>query len=193
MTPKDQLIEIISNYAIHRGDFPLSSGKRSPYFIDMASAVYRPHALDLITSSMISLGLDRDGKATIDSIGGPRSGADPIVGAMLQRRSRSSHPDIRGFSISKTARKGSPGVHPRDFVEGCLLPGDRVMVVEDVITTGAQTLRACEIVRGCGATVEVVVAVVDRLGGGREWLAQHGFHQYYALVDLNDLGLPVLT
>lgn len=106
----------------------------------------------------------------VDSVGGLTLGADPIAYAISYASAQAGKP-IRAFTVRKEAKAHGTG----KLIEGPFQPGDRVAVVEDVITTGASALRAAEAVQREGGTVVGVLALVDREEGGREAIEDKGF------------------
>jgi orotate phosphoribosyltransferase len=96
-------------------------------------------------------------------------GADPVAYAIAYASGLSAH-TIRAFTVRKEPKSHGTG----QLIEGPFLPGDRVAIVEDVITTGASALRAAIAVRSSGGIVAGVLAVVDRSEGGREAIEDHG-------------------
>jgi orotate phosphoribosyltransferase len=104
-----------------------------------------------------------------DSVGGLTLGADPVSYAIAYA-SALAGPIVRAFTVRKEAKAHGTG----RLIEGPFRPGDRVVVVEDVITTGGSALRAIEAVRQADGVVIGVLAVVDREEGGRERLAESG-------------------
>jgi len=105
----------------------------------------------------------------VDSVGGLTLGADPVSYAIAYA-SAGDPPMIRAFTVRKEAKAHGTG----KLIEGPYRGGDRVVVVEDVITTGGSALRAVDAVRRAGGTVGGVLAVVDRQEGGRETLERAG-------------------
>lgn len=103
------------------------------------------------------------------SVGGLTLGADPVSYAVAYASQLAGIP-VRAFTVRKEAKSHGTG----KVIEGAFEPGDRVVVVEDVITTGGSALRAVEAVRAAGATVLGVLAVVDRNEGGREAIEVQG-------------------
>lgn len=98
----------------------------------------------------------------VDAIGGLTLGADPIAYAIAYHSATSSHP-IRAFTVRKEPKGHGTG----RLIEGPFRQGDRVVVIEDVITTGASALRAVSTLRAAGAEILGVFALVDREEGGR--------------------------
>lgn len=105
----------------------------------------------------------------VDSVGGLTLGADPVSYAIAYASALAGTP-IRAFTVRKEAKTHGTG----RLIEGPFREGDRVAVVEDVITTGGSALRAVEAIRAAGGEVVGVVALVDREEGGREALESAG-------------------
>lgn len=104
------------------------------------------------------------------SVGGLTLGADPVSYAIAYASTQSA-PTVRAFTVRKEAKLHGTG----KLVEGPLDPSDRVVVIEDVITTGSSALRAIAAVRDAGATVVGVLTVVDRQEGGRAAIEAAGY------------------
>ena len=164
------LREILAERSVRRGQFTLASGRISSLYIDARLTTMSPEGLSLIGP----LGLDvlRSSDWRVDAVGGLTLGADPIAYAISYASALRGHegPPIRAFTVRKEARTHGTG----RLIEGPFRAGDRVAVVEDVITTGASALRAAETVRAAGGVVAGVLAVVDREEGGREALESAG-------------------
>ena len=118
------------------------------------------------------LGIDEIASAgwTPDSVGGLTLGADPVSYSLAYASALAGKP-IRAFTVRKEAKAHGTG----KLIEGPFLPSDRVVVVEDVITTGGSALKTTEAVRNAGATVIGVLALVDREEGGRERIEAAGY------------------
>jgi orotate phosphoribosyltransferase len=104
-----------------------------------------------------------------DSVGGLTLGADPIAYAMAYASAKTARP-VRAFTVRKEAKTHGAG----KLIEGPFQPGDRVVVIEDTVTTGSSARTAAAAVRAAGAEVIGVLALVDREEGGREALAADG-------------------
>ena len=174
LTPK--LKQKIQKEAIEHGDFLLKSGKRSPYYIDLRKITLQSEGLQLITDVLMDALMDGI-ETSIDAIGGPCVGADPIVGAALY-----SEPDLRGFLVRKDQKDhGIDGL-----VIGSVTPGDRCVIVEDVTTSGGSLLRACKIIQEFGCTIELVISVVDRNAGAKQLFEDHNI-KFSSLFSIDDL------
>lgn len=129
------------------------------------------------------VGLDALDEAGIhpDSIGGLTMGADPIAYAIAAESFRRGAP-VNAFSVRKEAKEHGRGRR----IEGCFEPGARVVVIEDVITTGGSALKACEAVEEEDGLVLAVLACVDRQEGGREAIEEAGY-RVLSLYGVDDL------
>lgn len=164
-----------------RGDFVLASGQRSTYYIDCRLTTMSARGQVLIGA----LGLDavRSAGWAPDAIGGLTMGADPVAYAVAAA-SAGAPPVIDAFSVRKEAKSHGTA----QLIEGNFRPGSRVVVVEDVITSGGSALKAVEAVRVAGGTVLGVLAVVDREQGGRGKIEAAGL-SVVALTTTTALGL----
>lgn len=126
-----------------------------------------PEGLSLIGP----LGLDKIRKVgwSVDSIGGLTLGADPVSYAIAYASQLAGVP-LRGFTVRKETKAHGTG----KLIEGSFETGDRVVVIEDVITTGGSALKAVDAIRGAGGVIVGVLAVVDREEGGREAIESQG-------------------
>jgi orotate phosphoribosyltransferase len=111
----------------------------------------------------------RNGGWDVDAVGGLTLGADPIAYAISYASAATAAP-LRAFTVRKEAKTHGTG----KLIEGPFQPGDRVAVIEDVITTGGSALRAVDAVVAAGGSVRGVLALVDREEGGRETLEARG-------------------
>ena len=147
-----------------RGTFTLASGRTSDLYIDARLTTMSPDGLALI--GPLALDLLAESGWHVDAVGGLTLGADPIAYAIAYASTVSRPADqwMRAFTVRKQAKAHGTGQR----IEGPFRTGDRVAVVEDVITTGGSALQAVDAVRAAGGTVVGVLAIVDREEGGRE-------------------------
>jgi orotate phosphoribosyltransferase len=164
---RERLRDLLRTRSLTTGDFVLASGKRSSYYIDCRRTTMHAEGLALIGE--LALETIRAAGWQADAVGGMTLGADPVAYAVAVA-SQSHPPAIHGFTVRKAAKTHGTGRR----IEGCFEPGARVIVVEDVITTGGSALEAVGAVRAEGGRVVGVLAVVDREEGGREVLAHDG-------------------
>lgn len=165
---RDRLRRLLQERSVLRGDFVLSSGVRSTYYIDAR----------LTTMSGLGQRLIGDlGLAVLDdagwepaSIGGLTLGADPVAYAIAHAASRAGR-ELDAFTVRKNAKEHGTGRR----IEGNFTPGTNVVIVEDVVTTGNSALRAVQALEEAGGRVLGVLAVVDREEQGRERLERAGY------------------
>jgi orotate phosphoribosyltransferase len=179
MYDKAALMELVRKLALQLGDFTLASGKKSKYYLDCRKVTLDSAGANLIADGMLEL----MGADLPDAVGGMAIGADPITAAIITVAGRSGKA-LRGFIVRKEAKQHGTG---RD-VEGPVQPGDRVIVVEDVVTTGGSSLAAIEKAEAFGLKVLGVMAIIDRLEGGRETLSARGY-SLQTLLTIRDFGL----
>jgi orotate phosphoribosyltransferase len=174
---------MLAERSARRGQFTLSSGRTSTLYIDARLTTMSPDGLALIGPTALAA-LD-DAGWQVDAVGGLTLGADPVSYAIAYASALAGRP-VRAFTVRKEAKTHGTG----RLIEGPFREGDRVAVIEDVITTGGSALRAIEAVRNAGAQVVGVLAVVDREEGGREALEAAGV-PVLALVRARDV-VPLL-
>lgn len=161
------LVALLARRSAKRGQFTLASGKQSTLYIDARLTTMSPDGLALI--GPLGLSALRGAGWNVDSIGGLTLGADPVSYAVSYASALAGTP-VRCFTVRKEAKAHGTG----RLIEGSFREGDRVAVVEDVITTGGSALRAVSAVRQAGGTVVGVLALVDREEGGREAIEAEG-------------------
>lgn len=175
---KAELLKLIKTKAVVRGEWTLASGKKSDFYIDGKQVTLDPQGI-FVSAKMI-LALLHGTQA--DAIGGPTIGADPIAAAVALLSLQTGKP-LRAFIVRKEAKKHGM----QKMIEGPLLQkGDRVVMVEDVITTGGSVLAAIQEVEKIGAKVVKVICLVDRNEGASELLNKYN---YTPIFSLKDLGL----
>ena len=168
MEAQQQLVTLLATRSARRGNFVLSSGRTSNLYIDARLTTMSPEGLAIIGPVGLQ-GVRQHFGSTADAVGGLTLGADPIAYAIAYASASTPQP-IRAFTVRKEAKAHGAGRQ----VEGPYREGDRVVVVEDVITTGGSALKAVEVLRAHGATILGVLALVDREEGGREAIEAEG-------------------
>jgi orotate phosphoribosyltransferase len=161
------------------GEFTLASGKQASYYLDGKQVTLDAAGARLIGEGILDLLADRLPHA----VGGMSIGADPITAAIITIAGARGIP-LRGFMVRKEAK----GHGTQRFLEGPVLPGERVAIVEDVVTTGGSSLLAIERCEAFGLTVERVVAIIDRMEGGREAFISRGY-AFDSLLTIRDFGI----
>ena len=183
-----RLAAVLAERSAKRGDFVLASGRRSSLYVDCRITTMSPDGQLLIGRAGLAA-LEASGWA-VDAVGGLTLGADPIAYAMAHASAMAAEAHgtrmLRAFTVRKEAKQHGTG----KLIEGPFRSGDRVAVVEDVITTGGSALKAVEAVRRAGGEVSGVLALVDREEGGREALEAAGL-QVLSLVTATQL-LPLI-
>jgi len=193
--PRERLKTLIAEKCVLQGDFVLTSGQHSKVFFDCKRVTLDPEGIHLIAGLLLDLIDDlvrRDGRP-IDAIGGPTIGADPIVGHVAGlsweratqgagSRSRPALRPLRGFLIRKETKDHGT----KRGIENDIPRGSRVLIFEDVVTTGGSTLEAIGRAEAAGLEVTAVVSVVDREQGGTEALASY---RYFPLFKKSEFGL----
>ena len=167
MTTHDRLLSILAERSARRGQFTLASGRQSTLYIDARLTTMSPDGLALIGPLALAALHEVDWR--VHAIGGLTLGADPISYAIAYASADTTSP-LRAFTVRKEAKAHGTG----RLIEGPFREGDRVAVIEDVITTGGSALRAVDAVHAAGGTVAGVLALVDREEGGRDALVSAG-------------------
>jgi orotate phosphoribosyltransferase len=167
MPDHDRLLSLLAERSARRGNFTLASGRQSTLYIDARLTTMSPDGLALI--GPLALEALRASDWNVSAVGGLTLGADPVSYAIAYASALAGAP-LRSFTVRKEAKAHGTG----RLIEGPFQSGDRVAVIEDVITTGGSALRAAESIRAAGGIVAGVLALVDREEGGREALLGAG-------------------
>ena len=153
------LVEMLKKNAVKLGSFTLASGEKSDFYIDIKKAYTKPEVLMEITREMARL--IKNEKP--DKIAGVAVGAVPLVTAL----------SLESGLPFLIVRKELKGHGTRNKIEGELRVGEKVIIVEDVTTTGESVLKAVEAIRAVNALCDRAMVVVDRNEGAVEHLACH--------------------
>ncbi len=160
---RESLISLIRKLSYREGDFTLSSGKKSSFYIDLKATTLHPLGAKLIGElSVIKILAE---KKTVQGVGGLTLGADPLATAIsLAAYARGLH--WPAFIVRKEPKSHGTA----KYIEGTenLNPGSQLFVLEDVVTTGASSVKAIERLKEAGFEVSGVLTVVDRQEGGAE-------------------------
>ncbi len=179
MYDRDSLQRLIREKALRFGDFTLASGKQAKYYLDCREVTLDSQGARLVGEGMLEL----LGGDLPDLVGGMAIGADPITAAILTLAGVRDIP-LRGVMVRKEAKQHGTG----KFVEGPFRAGESLVVVEDVVTTGGSSLLAIERCEAVGLKVKRVLAIIDRLEGGREAFAARGY-ELTTLFTVRDFGI----
>ena len=174
MTNRDRLRDLFRQRALQFGDFTLASGKKSTYYVNSKKVLFHAEAIALLGDELYEATKD----LTFQAIGGLEVGAIPMAAAALVAYHRAGR-TLEGFFVRKQAK----GHGSREVLEGQVHAGDRVVVIDDVLTTGGSVVQAIRAVEAAGATVLRVVCICDRLQGAREALAGYDFRPLFTIRD----------
>mgnify|MGYP001322870541 CR=1 FL=1 len=172
---REALLHQIRDKAVVHGRVTLSSGQQADYYIDLRRITLDGAASPLVGQVM----LDTTAHLDYEAVGGLTLGADPVATAMLHTAAARGR-RLDAFVVRKTGK--THGLQQR--IEGPSVTGRRVLVVEDVSTTGGSPLTAVEALREAGAEVVGVAVIVDRGGGAAIERAGLSYHPAYRLADL---------
>jgi orotate phosphoribosyltransferase len=170
----DELLELIKDLAVVHGKVTLSSGKEADYYIDMRRISLHRTAGPLVGAGLRDLTADWD----YDAVGGLTLGADPVACAVMH----ASKGTVDAFLV----RKAQKAHGMQQQIEGPAIEGRRVLIVDDVSTTGDSPLTAARAAQEAGATVAGIALIADR--GGIAAVEAAGFPAR-AIYSLADLGL----
>lgn len=173
------LLDLICQYAYKEGDFILSSGQPSRYYINGKLVTLHPEGA-LATGRLLFAMLPQDTQA----IAGLTLGADPIVSAVSIVSALEKRP-IPALIIRKEAK----GHGTMAYIEGPTPePGAKIVVLEDVVTTGASAMKAVNRLKEAGYQVDRVISLVDRLQGGAELYQQQGlkFQAVFTITEIQE-------
>ena len=176
VTPHDRLVAELREHALVIGEVTLTSGRKADYYVDAKRAILRPPGFralaELVAQHARALG------AT--AVGGLTMGADPVACAAL-----AGGAEVKAFFVRKERK--AHGLQ-RSIEGPALEPGERCLIVEDVVTTGGSTNQAIERLREEGFEVVGVLSVLDRLaGGGRAIEEASGGAPYAALATIDQV------
>jgi orotate phosphoribosyltransferase len=174
MTHRDRLQQLFRERALQFGDFTLASGKKSSYYVNSKKVLFHAEAITLLGELLFEATSDLDFQA----IGGLEVGAIPMAAAALTAFHRHGRA-MEGFFVRKKVKEHGG----KELVEGQVLAGDKVVVIDDVLTTGGSVVQAIEAVESLGATVLRVVCICDRLQGALEALSKYDFRPIFTVRD----------
>ena len=181
---KEELLELLKKYAYRKGDFTLSSGRKTDHYVNCKPVTLTGRGLTLSSVILLSA-IEEDCRA----IGGLTLGADPLVSGMAVVSGLDRAP-MDALIVRKEAKGHGTGA----WIEGPHLPeGTKVTVIEDVITTGGSAIQAVKRLRDAGYKVDRVVSIVDRQENGEADTAMkltglelHSIFKLEELIDAED-------
>jgi orotate phosphoribosyltransferase len=170
------LAEALREHAIRTGEFTLASGRSSEWYVDGRLVTFRGDCVEIVGRAVMEA-LEATGDVEFDAVGGLAIGADPVTMAVALASG------TRGFAVRKETK--GHGVGGR--IAGPLQPRDRVLVVDDTVTSGGSLLQAVDVVREYGCTIAAAATLLDRGGELDEKLAAAGV-RYVPVLTALDLG-----
>jgi len=174
---RDQLLDLLCEFAYKEGDFVLSSGQQSSYYINCKPVTLHPEGA-LATGKLLLSMLSAD----VEAVAGLTLGADPMVTAVSVVSALGDRP-IPALIVRKEAK----GHGTMAYIEGpTLSEGANVVVLEDVVTTGKSAMQAVERLRGAGYKVDRILSLIDREQGGAEFYRSVGL-EFEAVFTIEDL------
>jgi len=174
-----KLAEIVREKSLRHGVFTLASGRVSNYYIDGKLTCMDPEGATLIAEAILSEIKD----LPVDSVGGMDMGATPIIGAVATRSFSAGRP-LPVFVVRKDVKAHGT----KKQIEGPLPAPCKVVLVDDVVTTGGSILKAIDAVEAVGCEVLLAITVLDRGAGAAAALRDRGI-PYRPLLTLADLGI----
>ena len=166
---ESELLELIRARSFRLGKFTLSSGAESDLYFNLKPTMMDPRGANLSARAFLA----RIVSERVDFVGGLEMGAVPIIAGVATLSDVEGTP-VKTFFVRKEAKKHGT----KDVIEGLgpteSLAGKRVLIADDVATTGGSILKAIEEARGAGATVDVAMVLVDREEGAERFLRDHG-------------------
>jgi orotate phosphoribosyltransferase len=176
-----QLLELLKERSFKAGTFKLASGAESNYYIDGRMSAVFSKGTYLIGRVLY----ERTKDLQFDALGGLEVGAVPLTAAVAM------HYHLNGRTLEGFWVRDKQKAHGmRKLIEGGVRPGDRVVIVDDVITSGQSALKAVEAVKELGCTVVMALALVDRLQGADAAFREIGV-EFRSVFTIRDLGVDV--
>jgi orotate phosphoribosyltransferase len=177
---KKTLFDLLNKEALKRGKFVLSSGKESNYYLDGRIITLSAQGAYLVAAIILDMVKDK----AVEAIGGPTLGADPILGALAALSYINKRP-IKTFIVRKQAKEHGT----QQQIEGpALKSGMRVILIDDVATSGKAILEAKQVLDKMGVIVDQAIVIVDRSQGAIENLAKTGL-KLESIFKIADFGL----
>ena len=164
-----RLAEIIRKRSFGRGEITLASGRKSDFYFNLKPTMLDPEGAALLAELTYEALKDDN----LDFVGGLEMGAVPLAGAIAQLSWLKGHP-IAAFFVRKKPKEHGARLAVEGLAKGESLQGKRIVIVEDVTTTGGSALKAVEAVREAGGEIVLVFTMVDRDEGATETFAEAG-------------------
>jgi len=168
-------LSLVRNNALRIGDYVLHSGKKSPYYVDLRVSLSNPIAMDWIGNSLARMVINEIGKAKVDKIMGVPTAGVPFATIISQKLA------IPMLYYRKERKEH--GV--RKKIEGDMERNDRIVMIDDLITTGQSVIDAAQAARDQGGIVSELVVLLDREQGGQDYIRNHSIEPH-ALFEISE-------
>lgn len=165
---KARLTQIVTARSFRRGDFTLASGRKSSLYFNLKPTMMDPEGAHLIATAMLDLL-----PPGVEYVGGLEMGAVPLAASCAAISHAEGRP-VRSFFVRKQAKEYGAKAQVEGLADNESLSGRTVAMLEDVTTTGGSVIKAAEMVRAAGGTVDTVITVVDRQEGAEAALTEAG-------------------
>ena len=175
---KDELKKYLEELSILKGDFTLSSGKKSDYYIDARICTLSSKPLAII--SKIFFDLIKKSKSTY--VGGPTIGADPIVGGILVCAAEENY-NLKGFLVRSIDKDHGT----KKIIEGPTIENATITLVEDVVSTGGSLIKAIDRLENQGLKISSILSIVDREMNARSKFLERNI-SYNPLFTISELN-----
>ncbi|MEH2474022.1 orotate phosphoribosyltransferase [Nitrobacteraceae bacterium AZCC 2161] len=169
LASRARLFDIIHARSFGYGEITLASGRKSNFYFNLKPTMCDPEGAALLAE----LTFDALREERLDYVGGLEMGAVPLAGALAQLSWLKNHP-IAAFFVRKKPKEHGARLAIEGLAKGETLQGKRIVIVEDVTTTGGSAIKALEAVREAGGNVVLVYTMVDREEGATENFAKAG-------------------
>jgi len=179
VTDHERLRRIIAEKSLRLGDFILASGRKSKFLFDMKKTMLDPEGINLLADAVLEKVYSTDA----NYIGGLAMGAVPVVVAAVLK-SHGNRRELHGFWV----RKEQKAHGTRNSADGYIVDGSKVVIVDDVTTTGESVMKAINEAREHNCDVVAVITIVDRMEGAREFLGSQGI-ELKSLFDKSDFNI----
>lgn len=177
----NELAALIKEIAYEKRKVILASGKESDFYVDLRAITLHPKGLYLTSHLLFDLIINK--YSSVKAVGGPTLGADPIVAGIALVSEMKKHP-LFAFIIRKEPKKH--GLSKMIEGEKNLMPSCPVVIVEDVVTSGASSFKAYSIAKDAGLNVLGIVAILDREEGAKEFFDQNNI-TFFSLLKKSDI------